>query len=44
MRLVGGVFGAERITGLPSLCGKNLMTEALGIVRPGGVLRVVGDL
>lgn len=41
---MGSVSGAESVARFPSLCGKNLVTEALGVVRPGGVLWVVGDL
>jgi hypothetical protein len=43
MGLVGGVFGTKSVSSLPSLCGKNLVTEALGVVCPGRVLGVIGD-
>jgi hypothetical protein len=44
VRLVGSVLSTKSVARFPSLLLKNLVTESLGVVRPVGVLRVVGDL
>lgn len=44
VRFMGSVFRTERVAGLPSLCGKDLVTESLGVTRPVVILGVVGDL
>ncbi len=44
MRLMGSVSGTECVASFPALRSKDFMTEAFGVVRPVGVLRVVRDL
>lgn len=44
MCLVGSVGCAEGCARRPALRSKDLVAEALGVVGPGGILWVVGDL
>jgi hypothetical protein len=44
---VGGVRGIRRAEGvarLPSLRGQYAVTEARRVIRPVGILRIIGDL
>src|SRR5690242_2681200 len=44
MRFVRSVFGAQGVASFPSLRSQNLVTKAVRVVRPVGVLWIVGDL